>query len=86
MEQEKWTLHDAKNRFSAVVNAAQNGRPQLVTKRGVLTAVVISVEEYQAFHSAKQQQLPDFGEYLLSIPQSNIEFERMEPNLRDFEV
>ncbi len=86
MEQAKWTLHDAKNRFSAVVNAAQSGQPQLVTKRGVLTAVVISVEEYQAYHSAKQKQLPDFGEYLLSIPQSDIEFERMDPDLRDIEI
>lgn len=83
MEQTKWTLHDAKNRFSAVVKAAQDGKPQLVTKHGVSAAVVVSVKEYQAFVSATHREQPSFGEYLLSIPQDDIEFERMEPDLRE---
>ena len=29
-----WPLHDAKNRFSAVVDAALAGSPQRVTRRG----------------------------------------------------
>ena len=29
-----WTLQDAKNRLSAVVNAALEGAPQTVTRRG----------------------------------------------------
>ena len=29
-----WTLQDAKNRFSTVVEAALAGRPQAVTRRG----------------------------------------------------
>jgi antitoxin Phd len=29
-----WTLQDAKNRFSAVVDAAARGKPQKVTRRG----------------------------------------------------
>ena len=85
MKQTKWTLHDAKNRFSAVVKAAQHGQPQLVTKHGVSAAVVISVEEYQAFVSSTHREQPSFGEYLLSIPQDDIEFERMEPELRELE-
>ena len=85
MEQTKWTLHDAKNRFSAVVKAAQDGKPQLVTKHGVSAAVVVSAKEYQAFVSATHIEQPSFGEYLLSIPQDDIEFERMEPDLRELE-
>ncbi|MDE0383840.1 MAG: type II toxin-antitoxin system prevent-host-death family antitoxin [Defluviicoccus sp.] len=34
-----WTLQDAKNRFSAVVNAALAGTPQKVTRRGKPPAV-----------------------------------------------
>ena len=30
----EWSLQDAKNRFSAVVNAALDGSPQMVTRRG----------------------------------------------------
>jgi antitoxin Phd len=29
-----WSLQDAKNRFSAVVDAAARGEPQMVTRRG----------------------------------------------------
>ena len=86
MEQAQWTLHDAKNRFSALVNEAQHGQPQLVTKHGVPAAVVVSFESYQAFISVLRSQQPSFGEYLLSIPQSDIEIERMEPRLRDLEI
>ncbi len=86
MEQTKWTLQDAKNRFSAVVKAAQHGQPQLVTKHGVSAVVVVSVEEYQAYISAMRKKQPSFGEYLLSIPQSDIELERMEPDLRELET
>lgn len=44
---ERWQLQDAKNRFSEVVEKAVQGGPQIVTRRGVETAVVISMEEYK---------------------------------------
>lgn len=44
---EHWQLQDAKNRFSEVVEKAVQGGPQIVTRRGVETAVVISMEEYK---------------------------------------
>jgi prevent-host-death family protein len=37
-----WTLQDAKNRFSAVVDAAARGEPQKVTRRGKWVSVVLS--------------------------------------------
>ena len=42
-----WPLHDAKNRFSAAVDAALAGDPQWVTRRGRPAVVVIAVEEYE---------------------------------------
>ena len=42
-----WPLQDAKNKFSEVVDEATRHGPQVVTRRGVETAVVLSYEEYR---------------------------------------
>lgn len=42
-----WKLQDAKNRFSEVVKEALRAGPQIVTRRGKETAVVLSVEDYR---------------------------------------
>jgi prevent-host-death family protein len=42
-----WQLQEAKRRFSQVVEKAVQSGPQIVTKRGVDTVVVLSVEEYR---------------------------------------
>jgi len=44
---EHWQLQDAKNRFSEVVQKALENGPQLITRRGINTAVIMSVEDYQ---------------------------------------
>lgn len=43
-----WQLQEAKARFSEVVDTAQRKGPQIVTKRGVETAVVMSMEDWIA--------------------------------------
>ncbi len=43
----RWKLEDAKNRFSEVVRRAAAHEPQLVTKNGRDTVVVLSAEEYE---------------------------------------
>ena len=40
-----WTLQDAKNRFSAVVEAALAGQPQEVSRRGACWPVRCRVEK-----------------------------------------
>jgi len=42
-----WALQDAKNMFSAVVNRACEVEPQIVTRRGVPVAVLVSYESYR---------------------------------------
>lgn len=42
-----WQLQDAKNRFSALVKAAESEGPQVVTVHGKDKAVLLSVEAYQ---------------------------------------
>ncbi len=54
-----WQLQDAKNRFSEVVKKALANGPQIVTKRGVETVIVLSVKEYRKLKRPKNS-LVDF--------------------------
>jgi len=42
-----WSLQDAKNKFSQVVDEAHKCGPQIVTKRGVESVVIMSIEDYK---------------------------------------
>jgi antitoxin Phd len=42
-----WQLQEAKNRFSEVVDEAIKRGPQVITRRGVETAVLLSVADYR---------------------------------------
>ena len=63
-----WTLQDAKNRFSAVVDAALAGRPQEVTRRGRPAVVVLAAEEYQRLVQVATTQRESFADHLLQFP------------------
>ena len=82
-----WALQDAKNRFSAVVNAAIEGNPQSVTRRGKPAVVVIAAEEYERLRHLEKAKAPSFPELLLAMPQDDGDFERVRIGLRstDFE-
>lgn len=84
MDGPQWSLQDAKNHFSEVVEAAGRGTPQTVTKRGKPTVVVLSVTDYQRL-SGKAQDRPSFVEHLLAFPQGkgNLKFEGSKLKLRD---
>ena len=81
----EWSLQDAKNRFSAVVNAALDGSPQMVTRRGVPAVVVLAAEDYQRLCRAEKTGATDFVEHLLAIPQDGQEIERVPLELRPLE-
>lgn len=57
----KWQLQEAKARFSKVVEDAVEKGPQIVTKHGVNTAVVVSFEEW----SRSQNKRPTLKDVLL---------------------
>lgn len=42
-----WQLQEAKNSLSEVVDEAQRSGPQLITRRGLGAAVVLSFEQWQ---------------------------------------
>jgi prevent-host-death family protein len=54
-----WQLQEAKNKFSRVVENAVNSGPQIITKRGVEVAIVISYAEYQRI-TVSRGNLSDF--------------------------
>jgi prevent-host-death family protein len=80
---ETWSLQDAKNRFSAVVEAARRGEPQLVTRRGAAAVVVLAAEEYARLKTLEEQHAPSLVEQLLAMPQDDDAFDRLEVELRD---
>ncbi|PZO58558.1 MAG: prevent-host-death protein [Phormidesmis priestleyi] len=43
----EWQLQEAKNKFSQLVKAADEGVPQFITVRGKQTAVILSAAEYK---------------------------------------
>ena len=81
-----WQLQDAKNRFSAVVDAALAGSPQSVTRRGKPAVVVLSAAEYERLCRLEKASAPTFAELLLEIPQDDLEFERMSLKDRTLEL
>ena len=67
----EWSLQDVKNRFSAVVNAALDGAPQMVTRRGKPAVVVLAVEDYERLCRVEKASAPTFIEHLLAIPKGS---------------
>lgn len=54
-----WQLQEAKNKFSEVVEAALTDGPQVITRRGVETAIVLSYADYRKLLLARKK-LSDF--------------------------
>ncbi len=54
-----WQLQEAKNKFSEVVDDAIKQGPQIITKRGVETVIVLSYAEYRKV-MLNQKRLSDF--------------------------
>lgn len=77
----RWALQDAKNRLSEVVDAALRGEPQVVTRRGIETAVIISREEYARMTAGQNAAKKPLAAYLLDVPRTDADdddpFERI---------
>ena len=54
-----WQLQEAKNKFSEVVEEALSQGPQIVTRRGVETVIILSYTEYRKL-IASQNKLSEF--------------------------
>ena len=54
-----WQLQEAKNRLSELVNQALERGPQIITRNGVETVVVVPVDEFRRLRQ-RQRSLVDF--------------------------
>jgi antitoxin Phd len=82
MTRSTWSVQDAKNRFSEVVEAARR-RPQTVTKHGKPAVVVVAADEYERLRMLQRLKAPTFAQMLLAMPQCDVEFERLDATPRD---
>lgn len=85
MAQRRWSVQDAKNRFSEVVEAARHA-PQTVTKHGKPAVVVVDVTEYERLRRLERARAPSFADVLLAMPQDGGEFSRRDVRMRDVEL
>lgn len=75
-------IRDAKARFSALVEAAEHGRPTMITRHGRPAAVLVPVADARRLYPADR---PSFVDLLLSFP-GGIEFERDRTPLREIDL
>jgi prevent-host-death family protein len=60
-----WQVQQAKARFSQLLEEADDNGPQIITKHGNESSVVISIKDYRELTAQKK---PDLRDYLLSGP------------------
>lgn len=75
-----WTVADAKARLSEVIDRAQ-GEPQMITRNGKPSVVIVSVEEWQR----KTERRGSLAEFLLASPLrgADLDLERVRDEPRD---
>lgn len=69
-----WPVQDAKARFSELLDACVSEGPQLVTRRGTETAVLVPIEEWRRLQasarpSLKQLLLTDMARTDMLVPE-----------------
>ena len=68
-----WQVYDAKARFSEFLDATLKEGPQVVTRRGVETAVLVPIDEWKRLRSETRPNIKDIlldpsGPHDLYIP------------------
>jgi prevent-host-death family protein len=71
-----WQVQDAKARFSEFLDATIKKGPQVVTRRGIETAVLVPIDEWNRLQKAARPSLKD----LLLAPEAR--FENLIPDRR----
>lgn len=54
-----WQVYDAKARFSEFLDASLNEGPQILTRRGVETAVLVPIDEWKRLKSHARPSLKE---------------------------
>ena len=79
-----WQLQEAKNKFSNLVDKAHHDGPQIVTRHGKESVVVLAIKDYQKLSRPKS----DLVSFLKSSPlfDLNIDLARDKSSARDTEL
>ena len=83
-----WSVQEARDRFSTVVEAARSGRAQTVTRHGKPVVVMVAAEEFARLRGkapGKAKRFKDFKAALLAMPKDDGEFERGQIKPRDID-
>jgi antitoxin Phd len=67
----KWQVQEAKARFSEFLDATLRKGPQIVTRRGVETAVLVPIDEWKRLQGASKPNLKDW----LLAPEARFEID-----------
>lgn len=79
-----WQLQEAKNKFSSIVEKAEKECPQIVTKHGKETVVIISIHEYEELTRPSTNLVEFFHNSPLA--DSDLEFQRSKEEPREVEL
>lgn len=79
-DMETLQIRDAKASLSAVVAAAERGRPTIITRHGHPSAMVVPIEAGQRLYPINVASL---ASHLLAIPQPLLQIERDPSGLRE---
>jgi antitoxin Phd len=67
-----WQIQEAKNKLSEVIARAQKQGPQLITRHGEKTAVVVSFAEYEKMRKSQGK----LSEFFHASPLAGVEMPR----------
>ena len=79
-----WQLQDAKNKFSNLVKKAQQLGPQIITKRGIESVVVLSIKDYRRLIKPKSDLVTFFQRSPLAS--EKLDLKRRKDISRDIEL
>ena len=84
MSVHKWTVAEAKAKFSEVINRAQSDGPQTITRKGRAAAVLVAAQEWER----KIKRRGNLAEFFASSPLggARVELKRLTGKLRKPEL
>lgn len=79
-----WQLQEAKNKFSNLVDKARHDGPQVVTKHGKESVVIIAIEDYQKLNKPTSDLISFFNKSPIS--DINLDLTRDKSSSREIEL
>ena len=84
MTSQRWTVAEAKARFSELIDRANASGPQTITRNGRTAAVIVSAEEWER----KTKRVGNLAEFFAASPlrESGLMVERVNDRARDVDL